>query len=480
MKIRDIARRLSLARNTVRSIIASGGKVALKPRSDAIALDEELVRKLYRDCDGWVERVFEKLKEEHGVAIGYSTLTRKVRSLGLGVKPFAERVPDVPGGEMQHDTSPYRLKLGTSYAGVIASMVYYRYSKQYYLKFYRSFNRFHMKCFFHEALSFYGYSAPVCIIDNTHLAVLRGTGKNAVMVPEMIEFTKRYGFHFQAHEIKHSDRKAGNERGFWTVETNFFPGREFSSMEDLNAQALEWATVRMANRPRGKAGLLPAKAFEHEKSFLTKLPEGLPPPYRVHERSIDQYGYIIFATNHYWIPSGERGSVKVLEYAGELKIVTGRRELACYPLPKQDVRNKIFPENRPQLFQPKRGRDNASLDEERVLRAKGPEVSRYLDLLLSRKGTSKHRLIRQLFRLSQRLSPQLFLRVIQRAVRFRVNDMSTLEDMARLLVMDSDFCDFTADLDHDFQRRESFQEGEFTDSPDFSTYDQLLEEKNDG
>ena len=39
-----------------------------------------------------------------------------------------------------------------------------------------------------------GYSAGRCIIDNTNLARLRGTGKHAVIAPEMAEFSKRYGF----------------------------------------------------------------------------------------------------------------------------------------------------------------------------------------------------------------------------------------------------------------------------------------------
>jgi hypothetical protein len=50
----------------------------------------------------------------------------------------------------------------------------------------------------------------------------------------MEEFASRYGFQFVCHEVKHSDRKAGNERSFFTVETNFFPGRTFESLEDLN------------------------------------------------------------------------------------------------------------------------------------------------------------------------------------------------------------------------------------------------------
>ncbi len=41
-----------------------------------------------------------------------------------------------------------------------------------------------MKCFFHEALMFFKYSAKICVIDNTNLAVLHGTGSNAVFKPD--------------------------------------------------------------------------------------------------------------------------------------------------------------------------------------------------------------------------------------------------------------------------------------------------------
>ena len=80
------------------------------------------------------------------------------------------------------------------------------------------------------------------------------------MVPEMETFAQRYGFQFICHAIGHANRKAGEERGFWTVETNFLPGRTFDSLEDLNAQGLQWATKRMEHRPVGKTGLIPAQA----------------------------------------------------------------------------------------------------------------------------------------------------------------------------------------------------------------------------
>ena len=242
-------------------------------RKDKIHIDPELLRRLYQECDGWLQRVHEKLVEEEGVQVSYPTLTRLARELGLGQPPTTrcEHVPDEPGAEMQHDTTVYQVKLGEQRARLIASLLYLRYSKRRYLKFYRVFNRFAMKCFLHEALMFWGYAAKQCIIDNTNLARLRGSGKRAVIVPEMAAFAERYGFQFVCHALRHPNRKAGEERSFWTVETNFLPGRTFASLEDLNRQALEWATVRMDHRPESKTGLIPAKAFEHERSYLTEL-----------------------------------------------------------------------------------------------------------------------------------------------------------------------------------------------------------------
>ncbi len=256
MSIRKISKHMSVSVNTVNAIIEKNGIMPDALRKDRIMVDHELLRKLYNDCSGWGQRIHEILTEDYGIKIGYSTLTRMIRDeLGSRKKQRCDQVPDKPGEEMQHDTTSYVLEIGKKRIKVVASIIYYRYSKIRYLKFYRSFNRFAMKCFLHEALMFWGSAASICIIDNTNLARLCGTGSRAIIAPEMEQFGLKYGFTFICHEINQSNRKAGNERSFYTVETNFFPGRKFESLEDLNQQAFSWATVRMPNRPVGKTRL---------------------------------------------------------------------------------------------------------------------------------------------------------------------------------------------------------------------------------
>src|SRR6266545_1459179 len=344
MSVREIARRLGLSRNTVRSAIQHQGQKVQTVRQDKQYIDPELLRRLHQECEGRVQRMREKLVEEEGIPVQYSTLTRMVRDLGLGSPPQArcQRVPDEPGAEFQHDTTVYQIKLGDQPVRLVASLLYLRYSKRRYLKFYRSFDRFQMKCFFHQALMHWGYSARQCIIDNTNLARLRGTGHQAVMVAEMAAFAKQYAFQFRCHEKGHCNRKAGEERSFWTVETNFLPGRTFQNLEDLNQQALEWSTVRMEQRPQGKGRLIPAQAFEHERRFLTQLPRHLPAPYLLLERTVDEYGYVAVEGNYYEVPGSGRGKIQVLRYLHHLVLCQDRRTLIEYPLPPWGVKNQPF------------------------------------------------------------------------------------------------------------------------------------------
>jgi transposase len=486
MSLHEIARRLHLSRNTVRSIVAQKGEIPVGVRKDKIQIETELLQRLYQECEGWVQRVHEKLVEEHGIRVGYSTLTRMLRQLDLEGSETSQhsrcgRVADQPGAEMQHDTSTYGLQLGDERVQVIASLLYLRYSKRRYLRFYRLFNRFRMKCFLHEALMFWKHAASQCIIDNTNLARLRGTGRDAVMAPEMEAFGKQYGFHFVCHAKGHANRKAGEERSFWTVETNFFPGRHFQTLEDLNQQAFEWATVRMEHRPVGKSQLIPAQAFERERAALIALPAHLPPPYQVHDRGTDQYGYAAFNGNYYWVPGTSRQDVKILEYSQRLKIYQGRQCLVEYTLPADGTHNQLItPQGMPPPNRQPKDRKRPTAEEEKRLRAMSPTVDRYLNFVAKSAGDMRrHHFIRELFTLSRRMPAALFLQTVERALHYGIRDGETLQRIARLLLSQGQLPLFTAEVDENFAEREAYQQGRLTEAPDFSLYDEMLEDEDD-
>jgi hypothetical protein len=335
-----------------------------------------------------------------------------------------------------------------------------------------------MKCFLHEALMFWNHAAQRCIIDNTNLARLRGSGKRAVIVPEMAAFAERYGFEFLCHALRHPNRKAGEERSFWTVETNFLPGRSFTSLEDLNRQALEWATVRLEYRAQGKTCLIPAKAFEHERLYLRELSPQLPAPYLPLERGTDPYGYVAVEGNYYWVPGSQREDHKVLLYADRLKIYQHQTCVAEYPLPADGVKNAHFsPEGQPAPRHLPKHRKHGTQHEEQRLRALGSDVAAYLEYALQAPGIQRHRFLRELLALSRQVTQAVFVQTLVRARRYRVVEMQSLQRIAWFCMSQGDQRLPYVDVDESFRQRPTYQEGCLTDEPDLSQYDELSNEE---
>jgi hypothetical protein len=296
----------------------------------------------------------------------------------------------------------------------------------------------------------------------------------------MVLFAKQFGFEFVCHELEHANRKAGNERSFFTVETNFFPGRSFESMEDLNRQALEWATVKMRNRPVAKTGLIPAKAFEHEQPYLIKVSSVISPPYLEHERGTDQYGYASFAGNFYWVPGTKREHLTILQYSDRLMIYRQRQLLGEYELPPFGVKNqKICPKGQSKPEREPNNRKKPTTYEEAALKNSAVEVAQYLDFAAKPKEHAKHRFIRQLYYLYKKLDLRVFVESVARAHRYGITDVEIIERIAVFKMKEGTRDIPYAVIDLEFENRESYLEGKFADEVDLSIYDNLMEKKDE-
>lgn len=476
---KEIARLVGIDIKTVRRVIQSESDEP-KERVDKVNISEELLQTLYISCNGYAHRMYEKLSEEYEINIGYSTLTRYLREMGIG-KTKTRRsghYQDVPGEEMQHDTSPYTILIGDVRKRVVCSGLYIRYSKMRYIKFYPVFNRFTMQCFLYEALRFFGYACDTCIIDNTNLAVQYGTGENAVFNPEMVQFANQFSFRWKAHRIKHSNRKAGIERSFYTVETSFFPGRTFADFKDLNVQAKQWATVRLASRPQSKTKLIPLNLFEYEKPFLHRIDDSIQSPYRISKRLIDAYGYIAFNGNYYWIPETAKGrDVKIIRSENEIWIYQHHNKLIEYNLPEYDVKNKRF--SPPGIKTEPNNRKNGASEEETYLRTLGSICCSYLNFIHSGecRNRQKSRLIRDLYSLSKKLSDSIFTGTLERALEYKVYSIRSIERIAQNLLQNDLLQESDIPFDSDYQSREEYQKGRFSSEADLKSFQKLIDEK---
>ena len=234
--LREISRVLRLSRNTVRRILRAphGQDAPDAPPTPASAgvLEPALQQRLqevYARAKGNAVRMGQILAEEDDLSLPYSTLTRWVRQAELRQAP--KRVGQYhfePGQEMQHDTSPHRLEVaGVGLTAQCAALVL-AYSRRLFMQYYARFTRLEAKHFLLQAAQFMDGTCPRCVIDNTSVMVVGGSGPDAVFAPEMKAFARSLGFEFMAHRLNDPNRKGRIERPFFVDRTKL-PARTGAS-----------------------------------------------------------------------------------------------------------------------------------------------------------------------------------------------------------------------------------------------------------
>lgn len=102
--------------------------------------------------------------------------------------------------------------------------------------------------------------------------------------------------------------------------------------------------------------------------------------------------------------------------------------MAKYPLPADGVKNGRFsPEGQPAPRHMPQNRKHGSQQEEQRLRAMGPDVAAYVDYVSKTPGIQRHRFLRELFALSQKVTQAVFVEAVARALRYRIVHLATLE-----------------------------------------------------
>lgn len=378
---RAIARTLRVSRAAVRKVIARGSPVvpALSRQEKAEPHHDEVVE-LFVECKGNLIRVHEEL-EARGALLSYQALTGYCRRHGIGHEPKepAGQYVFAPGQEMQHDTSPHPAHIGGREQKVQIAGLALAYSRLFFIQLYPCFTRFECKVFLDEALDYMGGACQVCMIDNTSVIVLRGTGALMVPVVEMATFAKWRGFEFRAHEKGDANRSAVVEVLFNFVQKNFLAGRKFRDFDDANEQAVEWCEKKNAAFSR-KLHASRRELFAKEQSHLKPLPDWRSPVYRLHDRIVDLESYVSVHGFRYEVPARLIGRhVEVRETKAQLLFFHGPRLVATHQRRYEGRRRVPLPNS--QSEHRKRRRRERMAAEERQLRAELPDFQDYITKL---------------------------------------------------------------------------------------------------
>ena len=428
---REIARVLGVSGLSVRRVLrARSAEVPELDRGEKAEPYRQQILELMHQCKGNLVRVHEQLLAG-GAELSSPALTAFCRRHGIGQPPVvaAGRYEFAPGEEMQHDTSPHEVRLGGKKRKVQTASAVLCYSRMLWFQCYPSFQRFDCKVFLTDALRYFSGSPARVMIDNTHVVVLRGTGREMVPVPEMAAFAERFGFQFVAHEIGDANRSARVERPFRFIEGNFLAGRTFSSWEDLNQQARQWCD-KVNSTYKKHIRAVPRELFALERLHLKPLPAWIPEVYRLQERLVDVEGYIALHTNRYSVPVDWIGRrVEVRETKDQIEIQLDARRLVTHRRIAEAGRQRVtLAEHRPPRGHPARRGDHPH-PEEKAIVAAAPELADYVAGLKQRSRKIVTLALRQLLRLVREYPREPLLGAVREAARYGLYDLDRVERM---------------------------------------------------
>jgi hypothetical protein len=428
--IHAIKRMLGLSRQAVRDVLRKGtAEVPRLERTQKADGYREQILEQYARCKGNLVRVHEELCAQ-GADFSYPALTAYCRQHSIGHKPKepAGRYEFGPGEEMQHDTSPHVAPIAGRVRKVQIASLVLCYAHLLFFQLYPTFNRFLCKVFLTAALRYFGGAARRCMVDNTSVIRLQGTGAHMVPVPEMQSFGERYGFVFVAHEIGDANRSGRVEAPFGFIQRNFLAGRDFADWNDSNGQAASWCDK--VNRTYKKhLRAVPYELFVAERAHLQPLPLWVPEVYQLHQRIVDLEGYVTVHTNRYSAPYELLGrTLEVRESYERVELYQGPRLVARHHrVPEPQGSRVTDPKHRPPRGQARPA--TLPLVEEEALLAAVPELAEYICALKRRDPGRGTQSLRRLLGLLRDYPRESFREALRSAAHYGLYDLGRVERM---------------------------------------------------
>ena len=174
------------------------------------------------------------------------------------------------------------------------------------------------------AFDAFGGAPREILYDRMKTAVIGESGEDGVGIAynrSLIDLARHYGFHPKACRPYRAQTKGKVERPFRYIREDFFLGRSFQNLQDLNHQLRIWLDTVANPRVHGTTGRVVNEAFAEEKPHLLPLPLA---PFRAVlkiERRITRDGMVSVDANFYSVPDGTRRRlVEVHTLATEIQI----------------------------------------------------------------------------------------------------------------------------------------------------------------
>lgn len=148
----------------------------------------------------------------------------------------------------------------------------------------------------------------------------------------LLALAKHYRFQPRACRPYRAKTKGKVERPFRYIREDFFLGRNFRNLEDLNAQLGDWLGMVANVRVHGTTQRVVAEAFAEERGELQHLPEHRFDAVLRLERRVSNDGLVAVGGNYYSVPDRTRRIVEVEQTPDIIRVLDGGVVVAEHPV----------------------------------------------------------------------------------------------------------------------------------------------------
>lgn len=340
--VSEIARRLNMDRKTVRRYLNRGLEPpAYSPRPAVGSCLEPFKPYLKQQLQAHpglsATRLLREIKAL-GFPGSYTLLTEYLRSIRPAQpKHFEHRFETAPGQQAQVDFARFATRFRTEpeverivwLFSMVLGHSRYLFGQFAWRQTLDTVVRCHIAAF-----NEFGGAPHQCLYDRMKTAVLGEPEPGQVVYhPTLISLGSHYGFMPRACKAYRAKTKGKVERPFSYTRQDFFLGKEFDDIDDLNEQFTHWRNNIANVRLHGTTQRIISEAFTEERSSLITLPAGNFNDVLSMERRITRDGMVSVDGNLYSVPDGTRSrQVQVERTATELRILEDQNLVAVHEL----------------------------------------------------------------------------------------------------------------------------------------------------
>lgn len=279
-------------------------------------------------------RLFEMVRQR-----GYSGRPDHFRHVVARIRPRppAEaylRLRTLPAEQAQVDWGSFgTIVIGSAKRKLSAFVMTLSWSRQIFLRFYLNMGMAHFLRGHVEGFEFFGGVPRVILYDNLKTAVLERKRDIIRFNTTLLACAEHYRFESRPVAPARGNEKGRVERAIRYIRDSFFAARQYKDIEDLNAQAHEWATGLAADRTwvQDRTRRV-CDVFEEEKQKLLPLPDYPFPCHECTPVAVGKTPYVRFDKNDYSVPHKHvRTSLVVRACTQHVRIFDGIDLVACHP-----------------------------------------------------------------------------------------------------------------------------------------------------